>query len=66
MIDTAGVIWRTSSYSSGAGGECVEVADLATGAVLVRDTKDRTRRAVRYTPTAWEVFVRAIKAGEFA
>lgn len=30
--------WRTSSYSSGAGGECVEVAvDAAT--VRVRDSK---------------------------
>lgn len=30
--------WWTSSYSSGNGGECVEVASLK-GAVAVRDTK---------------------------
>jgi hypothetical protein len=30
--------WRTSSYSTGSGGECVEVA-LTTVAVHVRDSK---------------------------
>jgi len=53
--------WRTSMYSNNE--TCVEVADLA-GSVLVRDTKDRTRLAVRYTARAWRAFVCAVKAGE--
>ncbi|WP_079048150.1 DUF397 domain-containing protein [Streptomyces hirsutus] len=32
------LIWRKSTYSSGEGGECVEVA-VAGGAVHVRDSK---------------------------
>jgi hypothetical protein len=31
--------WRTSSYSSGGGGQCVEAAS-ADGTVMVRDSTD--------------------------
>ncbi|MFF3750057.1 DUF397 domain-containing protein [Streptomyces sp. NPDC002018] len=31
--------WRKSSYSNGAGGECVVVAEMTTGGVGVRDSK---------------------------
>lgn len=58
------VVWRTSSYSNGTGGACVEVAALR-GEVLVRDTKDRTRPAVRYSTDQWRAFVAGVKAGEF-
>ena len=35
------VEWRKSSYSSGTGGECLEVADNLPGAVVpVRDSKN--------------------------
>lgn len=34
----SGLCWFTSSYSSGAGGECVEIA-LDAAAVHVRDSK---------------------------
>ncbi|MEW2255886.1 DUF397 domain-containing protein [Streptomyces sp. NPDC047869] len=48
--------WFKSSYSSGAGGECVEVA-AAPSRVHVRDSKDTTRAALAVEPTAWAAFV---------
>jgi hypothetical protein len=54
--------WRTSTYSNN--GTCVEVANLDE-AVLVRDTKDRNRRPVRWTPGVWQAFVAGVKSGEF-
>jgi hypothetical protein len=45
--------WRKSTYSSGNGGECVEIADHANR-VLVRDTKDRSGPVLRFTP--WRRF----------
>ncbi|MET8125885.1 DUF397 domain-containing protein [Streptomyces sp. NPDC005065] len=38
MHGEANLPWRTSSYSTGSGGECVEVARRAVG-VHVRDSK---------------------------
>ncbi|MFB7455642.1 DUF397 domain-containing protein [Streptomyces sp. NPDC056188] len=49
--------WFKSSYSSGGGGECVEVA-AATGAVLVRDSKRPTAAKVAFGAEAWVGFVR--------
>ncbi len=65
MIHTGGLTWRTSTYSNGTGGQCVEVADLHHG-VLVRDTKDRTRPAVSVPAAAWVAFVGAVKEGQFS
>ncbi|MFJ9746189.1 DUF397 domain-containing protein [Streptomyces chartreusis] len=48
--------WFKSSYSSGAGGECVEVA-TRPARVHVRDSKDTTRAALAVEPTAWTAFV---------
>ncbi|MGW1163002.1 DUF397 domain-containing protein [Streptomyces sp. NPDC002519] len=48
--------WFKSSYSTGSGGECVEVA-ASPGGVHVRDSKDTTRAALAVEPTAWTVFV---------
>jgi hypothetical protein len=48
-------IWCTSSYS-GTNGGCVEVAP-APGAVLVRDSKDRTGPALTIPTTAWRAFL---------
>ena len=52
-------IWRKSSYSGDNGGECVEVA--VTGAVLVRDTADRSGRVLSFTAEAWRAFIAAIR-----
>jgi hypothetical protein len=48
--------WCKSSYSTGSGGECVEVA-TRPGTVHVRDSKDTTRAALAVEPTAWTAFV---------
>ncbi|MGW0675783.1 DUF397 domain-containing protein [Streptomyces sp. NPDC002767] len=48
--------WSKSSYSSGEGGECVEVASWS-GVTYVRDSKHRTGPALGLTPTAWTEFI---------
>lgn len=48
--------WFKSSYSSGAGGECVEVATTPT-AVLVRDSKNLPGPQLALTAPAWAAFV---------
>ncbi|WP_371580725.1 DUF397 domain-containing protein [Streptomyces sp. NBC_01314] len=48
--------WFKSSYSTGSGGECVEVA-VRPASVHVRDSKDTTRAALAVDPTAWTAFV---------
>jgi Domain of unknown function (DUF397) len=53
--------WRKSSYSSGNGGECVEVAGPA-GAVAVRDTKQNgSGPELRFAPAAWRKFADQLK-----
>ncbi|MGV9990318.1 DUF397 domain-containing protein [Streptomyces sp. NPDC003374] len=49
--------WFKSSYSSGEGGECVEVA-AASEAVLVRDSKQPAQARLAFGPEAWKGFVR--------
>jgi hypothetical protein len=46
-------------------GGCVEVGRTPEGAVLVRDTKDRTREPLTFTDEEWTAFVAGVKAGEF-
>ena len=53
--------WRKSSYSGNNGGDCVEVGHHEIG-VAVRDTKDRQRSVLRFTPQAWERFATRLKA----
>ncbi|MFC8584240.1 DUF397 domain-containing protein [Streptomyces sp. NPDC057217] len=48
--------WRTSSYSSAGGDNCVEVADNLLDRVLVRDTKDHGAGALAVAPSAWAAF----------
>ena len=52
-------IWRKSSYSGDNGGECIEVA--AAGAVLVRDTADRSGPVLTFTAEAWQAFTATIR-----
>ncbi|MQY18104.1 DUF397 domain-containing protein [Nocardia macrotermitis] len=60
----SGVSWFKSSYSQ-AGGDCVEVAQLATGAVGVRDSKNPAGPALVFTPAEWDAFTDGVKAGWF-
>jgi hypothetical protein len=54
--------WRKSSYSNGAGANCVETAP-AVGAVLVRDTKDNGAGPVlRVTRNDWDRFTATLRA----
>ncbi|WP_329250531.1 DUF397 domain-containing protein [Streptomyces sp. NBC_01478] len=56
-------VWFTSSYSNGAGGECVECA-LTDEYALVRDTKDATGPVVTVQSGAWCSFVQALRHSE--
>ncbi|MFC8817260.1 DUF397 domain-containing protein [Streptomyces rochei] len=49
--------WRKSSYSTGGGGECVEIADVP-GAMLVRDSKRPEGERLTVSAAAWTHFVR--------
>jgi len=46
-------------------GKCVEVARLASGLVLLRDSKDLSRPPLAFTSEEWEVFTQAVRDGEF-
>ncbi|GGQ89458.1 DUF397 domain-containing protein [Streptomyces althioticus] len=56
------LVWHTSSYSNGAGGECVECAITSTHA-HVRDTKGVDGPVVTVAGPAWSVFLQALKSG---
>ncbi|MFI0090231.1 DUF397 domain-containing protein [Streptomyces bobili] len=48
--------WFKSSYSSGGGGECLEVA-ACPAAIHVRDSKNPTGPALALSPAAWAHFL---------
>ncbi|MEU6549729.1 DUF397 domain-containing protein [Streptomyces sp. NPDC046915] len=50
------LVWFTSSYSNGAGGECVECA-WAGGSALVRDSKNSNGAVVAVEQHTWQAFV---------
>jgi hypothetical protein len=52
--------WRKASYSAGNGGGCVEAASTP-GAVLIRDTQDRTGPVLRFAPGTWRRFADQVK-----
>lgn len=60
-----GAQWRVSSFSSGNGGNCVEVARNLPGIVAVRDSKDRQGPVLGFAPDEWRAFAAAVNAGEF-
>ncbi|MGW1778563.1 DUF397 domain-containing protein [Streptomyces sp. NPDC002143] len=51
--------WFTSSYSNGAGGECVECALMDDGALL-RDSKSVGGPEIAVRSGAWFFFIRAV------
>ncbi|MEV5544944.1 DUF397 domain-containing protein [Streptomyces sp. NPDC052309] len=54
--ETVQLDWFKSSYSGGAGGECVEVA-TSQHTVHVRDSKDTNSVGVAVGSDAWAAFV---------
>ncbi|KJK44172.1 DUF397 domain-containing protein [Streptomyces sp. NRRL F-4428] len=62
--DVNALSWRTSSYSNGDGGSCVEVArELLPALVPVRDTKQSGAGPVlTFAAAAWASFVQGVKA----
>lgn len=57
-------MWFKSSFSgAGSGGDCVEVANLNSGAAI-RDTKNRQGGHFRVTRAAMTAFVGSVKAGD--
>ena len=63
MQDPSNVRWSKSSRS-GAGNNCVEVADLDDGRA-VRDSKNPTGTALVFTAGEWSTFTAGVRAGEF-
>lgn len=60
-MDVTGAAWRKSSYSSGNGGQCVEVATGLPAIVAVRDSQDPAGPALAFTPQQWAVFTSQVK-----
>jgi hypothetical protein len=64
-MDLSHAEWRKASYSTGNGGNCVEVARNLPGAVVVRDSKDPGGTALLFALAPWRAFVDDVKSGEF-
>lgn len=52
-------VWFTSSYSNGAGGECIECA-LTSDDALVRDSKCETGPVITVSSGAWRAFLSGV------
>jgi hypothetical protein len=64
-MDLTGAVWRKSTYSSGNGGNCVEVTRGLSGVVAVRDSKDQDGPPLAFPPATWATFIAGTQAGEF-
>jgi hypothetical protein len=61
---TAALKWRVSSKCGG-NGECVAVAKLPDGDIVVKDTKERNGQVLRFSASEWSAFLAGVRAGEF-
>ncbi|MGI5245842.1 DUF397 domain-containing protein [Dactylosporangium sp. CA-139066] len=55
--------WRKSSYCGNS--TCVEVADLASDGIFVRDAKNPDASVLSFGRDTWGAFVTGIKDGDF-
>jgi hypothetical protein len=65
-VDLTGAAWRTSSYSSANGGQCVQVANNLPATIAVRDSTDPHGPVLALTPAAWRAFTAQIKQGRLS
>ncbi|MER7460472.1 DUF397 domain-containing protein [Micromonospora sp. NPDC126480] len=63
-VDLTQATWFKSSKSGPNCDNCVEVA-YVTGAVGVRDSKDRSGPALTFSPGGWRAFVTGARGGTF-
>jgi hypothetical protein len=61
-MDMTRITWRKATYSSGNGGNCIEVG-TADRSVAVRDSKAPQGPKLGFTPEQWRVFTRSIIKG---
>jgi hypothetical protein len=57
--------WIKSSFSGPTGGNCVEIAFLASGQVAVRNSRHADGPELIFTGAEWDAFVRGARGGEF-
>ena len=63
-MDLTGAQWRKSSYSSGNGGQCVEVARNLPAVVAVRDSKNPDGPCLAFSPADWRAFTSRVKVDQ--
>ena len=61
-MDMSSTVWRKALKSSTNGGDCVELATLATG-VAVRDSKHPDGTQHRFAAVAFGAFLAEVKRG---
>jgi hypothetical protein len=67
-MDLTGAAWRKSSFSSGNGGACVEVAivpDATEGSdsfIALRDSKNPAGPALVFTADEWRAFLYGVRS----
>ncbi len=59
-----GLRWRKSSASNPSG-NCVELAELAGGDIIVRNSRHPAGPSIVYTRAEIAAFIRGIRSGEF-
>lgn len=62
-LTAAGAVWRKSTYSDGAGNNCIEAATFPS-MVGVRDSKFPEGAALVFPRSSWSAFVSAAGNGE--
>ncbi len=65
MNPTTNVLtWRKSSYSTANSEMCLEVTQLLTDTVAIRDSKNPEGALLTFTSRQWATFIKRIKRGQ--
>jgi hypothetical protein len=68
-MDLTSATWRTSSYSGGNGGQCIQVDAITNspdglgGLCAIRDSKDPLGATLTFSAQQWRKFTDELKAG---